>query len=110
MDFRLGIVTEMRAKLMEVDKLLMLTLNERLRIVKQLQEFKRESGIAPVDRAREHFVARHLERLRPTIDEELVLTTAGLDMFVGFVFDLTKSELGIKDDGSYSPETVEIAF
>ena len=109
MDVRLGIVREFREKVSKLDAELLWTLERRLKLVNELQAWKKESGIPPVDRGRESYIVTLMQRQYEDGKGEY-LTPESIETFFLFVLSLTKDELHIVYDGPHLDDTSEIPF
>lgn len=78
----------LRRRIAANDSLLVAGVNERLRLVAELWELKRERGEPMVDPERERALREAL-----AASNGGPLTGAGLERFVGVLLDLTKAEL-----------------
>lgn len=80
---------ELRRMIAENDHAIVAAVNERLRLVAELWELKRERGEPTLDPERE-------QALRAALAEGSVgsLSPEGLDRLVTMLLDLTKAELG----------------
>ena len=81
-------LTRLREQVAETDRLLVETLNERLRLVARIKEHKRERDLPFLDRDREAWLLAHLARANAG-----PLSPDGLERFVELVLALTKREL-----------------
>ena len=81
-------LTRLREQVADTDRLLVETLNERLRLVARIKEHKRERDLPFLDPDREAWLLAHLARANPG-----PLSADGLERFVEHVLALTKREL-----------------
>lgn len=79
---------ELRNRILENDRVLVAGVNERLRLVAELWELKRLRGEHTFDAAREQALRSALAQ-----SNDGPLSTAGLDLLVSTLLDLTKAEL-----------------
>ena len=87
------VIRQYREQISDNDRALVEALNKRLRLVTQLKAYKESRGIEFVDPEREEWILQDLARAnRGPVSPE------GLRDFYGAIFDLTKREVGGRDE------------
>ena len=81
-------LTRLREQVAETDRLLVETLNKRLRLVARIKQHKAEHDLPFLDPDREAWLLAYLDRANRG-----PLSAGGLEEFVEDVLDLTKREL-----------------
>jgi chorismate mutase len=81
------VVVQLREKITEIDRALVETVNERLRLVEQLWRYKEEHDLALRDPAREEWMLRYQTRANRG-----PLSAKGLAELYALVLELTRRE------------------
>jgi chorismate mutase len=87
------VIRQFREQISDNDRALVEALNKRLRLVTQLKAYKESRGIEFVDPEREEWILQDLARANRG-----PVTSDGLRDFYGAIFDLTKREVGGRDE------------
>jgi 3-deoxy-7-phosphoheptulonate synthase / chorismate mutase len=83
------VVSQIREQIMEIDRSLVETVNERLKLVRQLWRYKEQNGVPFLDPNREEWMLHYL-----TNANRGPLSAEGLAELYAHILDVTKREAG----------------
>ncbi len=93
------VVRELRERISANDRAIVDALNERLRLVAELKDYKASRGFEFVDHAREDWMFSYLSRANRG-----PLTTEGLHEIFEAILDLTKREVAKTEEATKDPQ------
>jgi chorismate mutase len=89
------LIRQLRERISDNDRAIMDAINRRLQLVQQLKQYKESRGVEFVDLAREEWMLQYLLRANRG-----PLSTEGLKEIFTELLDLTKREVGRRDQSA----------
>jgi chorismate mutase len=89
------LIRQLRERISDNDRAIMDAINQRLQLVQQLKQYKESRGVEFVDLAREEWMLQYLLRANRG-----PLSTEGLKEIFTELLDLTKREVGRRDQSA----------